>query len=215
MRSDHRLRRDRQGVIERLVRNVRHVDDHAEAVHFANHLAPESSETVVARLIRRRVAEIVVAEVGQSHRPDAEAMVDSQDRQIAVDLVATFDGQDGGDLPRAGDPLHIGGVERQLDLVGMSVQQLLEGVAQVQGPPHGIRPVVIGRNPESEKRRVNAALAQPRRINVPALLGLAEIDAIDEHPLESVYVSVDTDRLAGKDAADRCGREKQACEGLH
>src|SRR5581483_3343677 len=47
MRRDNRFGRYSQHVIERLIRNVRYIDDHPNSVHFADYAATHLSQTAV------------------------------------------------------------------------------------------------------------------------------------------------------------------------
>ena len=128
-------------VVEGLVGDVRDIHDHAEAVHLPHHLLAEFGEAVVRGLVGGGVGPVVVAEMGQRHRADAQALVHPQHREIVVDLVPAFERQDGGDPPglarSARRPRRSG---RQRDLIGMRVEQPLHGVAQIERAPDASAP---------------------------------------------------------------------------
>ena len=102
---------------------MRDVDHHAEAVHLAHHLLAELGEAVVLGLVGGGVRPVVVAEMGQRHGANAQAIIHAQHAQVVVNLVSAFQSEDCGDLASADDALDIGGAGGKLDLIGMRVQE--------------------------------------------------------------------------------------------
>ena len=193
MGSDHRFRAHRDGVIERLVGNMRNIDNHADGIHFANYLLAEIGEAIVHRRAGGRVGPVVIAKVRERHREDAHAPVHAQYGQVVVDLMAAFDGEYSGDFFLADDALYVTRASGKLYLVRMLIEDALHGIAQIEGPANGFWAVVIGWNPEREKWDMNAALAQARDVEHAVGQMLRDIDMLDEHALRSVIVAVDAE----------------------
>ena len=200
MGGDDRLRRHRERVVEGLVRDVRDVDDHSQPVHLPHDLAAEIGQAVVHRPIGGCVRPVVVAEVRERHRPDAEPVIDAEHGQVVGDLVAALEGEHGGDLAGLGDALHVRRGRGQLDLVGMRVEDRLHSVTKLQRAAHGLRALVEGGHPQREVGRDHARVLEPRQVDVPPARAPRDVLVAVEDALQRVDVAVDADE-ARVDAA--------------
>ena len=137
MRRNHGSRRHLEGVVERLVRDVRDVHHDAQAIELAHDVLAKWREAVVGRRVAGRVRPCRVAAVGQGHVPDAERGVRAQHTQVGIDHVSAFHAHERGDLAlryRALDIRH-GRGQHQFSRVGADGLPYL--VDLLKRPLHG------------------------------------------------------------------------------
>jgi len=136
VRCDHRFGADRNGIVERLVGDVRYVDQHSQAIHLLDDLLAEIGESIVLRLVCGGIGPFVVAEVGERHSADPQAMVHAQHRHVVADLMAAFERQYNRQLAGLGDALDVAGIQSLFRFALMRIEHFLRGVPEVEGPPH-------------------------------------------------------------------------------
>jgi small ligand-binding sensory domain FIST len=120
MREDHRGRGDVQGVAHRGRRGVRQVDQHADPLHLADHVAAEVGQPAGRRLVGGRVGPADVRVVGERHIPHAQRVQHPQRAERARDRVAALGAEQRGDPAGREDPLHVGGGQRELQRPGIA-----------------------------------------------------------------------------------------------
>jgi hypothetical protein len=84
------------------------IDQHAEAIHFVNDFLTEGGQAMVRGGIGRGVGPLGIRHVRQGHVPRPKLVHLPQDGQGVVDLVATFDTDQAGDLAGFVDAPYIG-----------------------------------------------------------------------------------------------------------
>ena len=101
---------------------------------------------------------------------------------------------------------------------GCVSKSALHGVAQVERAADGLGAFVVGGDPKREERRVDAALFQPRNIDVADGRALRDVGAVDEDALRGVDVGVHADVLARRSVAsneqEQCGTHGQTIPQL-
>src|SRR4030095_14650352 len=122
MRCNNRLAGDRERVVEGLVGDMGNVDDHPDAVHLPDYLAPEIGQAVVLGFVRGRIGPVGVAEVRQGHGADTQSLIYTEYCKVVVDGVAALDREDSCNLASFSDPLDIGRAQCELDLIWMRVK---------------------------------------------------------------------------------------------
>ncbi len=114
VREDHRSLDHVQRVVHRGNRDMRQVDQHAQALHLADHVSAEIGQTAGRRGIRGRVGPADVHVVGQGHVPHAELVQHAQRAERGGDAMAAFGAEQRGHPAGGEDPLHVGGGQREL-----------------------------------------------------------------------------------------------------
>ena len=222
MRGDHGSPRHLDHVPERLVRDVRDVDQHAEPVHLAHHLAAEVGETAVAPDVARGIGPAVAVAPGERHVADAEVVEVLDVLELVLDRVTSLQAHQAGDLAGGGGIPDVLRAHRERQAAGVPdelAQQRLDHLdrarAVLAGPPAArIRP-------DREELRVDAPALESLEIRVRAQLGSrrwrqvshqqhprldallagigavhAEIEPAVQNPDPDVVVAVDYDRVA-------------------
>ena len=90
MGSDDRRLRDIKRIAHRFVRYVRHVYEHAQAVHLAHDLFAKIAQTVVLLLATTRVGPVVCVVPRQCHVANAKTIKLPQRRERVLDRVTAF-----------------------------------------------------------------------------------------------------------------------------
>ena len=109
VRKDHRRLGHAHRVFHRVWRHVAEVDEHAEAIHLANHLFAELRQAAEHRRPGAGIGPGQVGRMRQRHVAGAERVHHAQRRQRVVDRVAAFHAD------QRPDPA---GLERALDVGG-------------------------------------------------------------------------------------------------
>ena len=178
MGGDDRHARQRQHLVERRVRAVADVDDHAEPVHLGHPLPAERRQAVPARLAGGAVGELVVAAVHRPGQPDAEPVEGGEQRQILAERPAVLDAMKAKCLPCA---------DQALGIVGRSVARPIRPRLSADHPPDRggadqrrvARPrIAFGgqralRRVDDEEAAIEPALVHPRQIDLAAVLVVA------------------------------------------
>ena len=137
MRRDDRDGRELQHVGERLVRDVRDVHHHAQAIQLAYHLLAEIGQAVVLRLVGGRIRPVVVLEVRQREIADAEPGEIAERAQIVVDHVAALHAHERRNLLLRYGAADIGGRGGEHQVVGVLTDAFVHAVNELQRPLHG------------------------------------------------------------------------------
>ena len=94
MGGDDRFLRRVQDIPEAVGGDVRHVDGHADAVHFRHDLASELRQAALAAFLVDAVGNVVAVAPGQGHAAHAQLVVHAQRFQAAVQGAAFLNGQE-------------------------------------------------------------------------------------------------------------------------
>ena len=128
---------DGDRVIERLVGDVRDIDQHAEAVHLEDDLLAAVREAVVVLDlgivdVTGRVGPFVGVRPAQGHVAHAEAVEIAQHANVVFDGVSAFDPQERGQFVLAVGALDVGDTERHHHAVGMAGRLLVDGIDEIE-----------------------------------------------------------------------------------
>ena len=177
-RPQRRVRRDQrrlarlQRVPERLVGDVRDVDQHAEPVQLADDVLAEIGQAVVLRRVAGRVAPVGVDAVRQRQVADAEALVVAQDGEAVVDHVPAFHPHQRRELAGLVRRAHLGRRGRQHDLVRVLLGEAADVIDQDQRPLDRLGAGDRAGHVDREERGVEAAFLDARQVDVVAVLAL-------------------------------------------
>ena len=152
--EDHRRLRDVEDLAHHVRRDVREVDQHAQPVHLAHHLAAERREPAVRRRVGRRVGPVGVPAVGERHVAHAELVVGAQRAEAVLDRLAALHAQERGDLALLPGALDVGGAGGEEERVrdrrrssGARGRSARAGCAPGSAVPTGCRRSRTGRRP--------------------------------------------------------------------
>ncbi len=164
MRTDDRRAADLERRHHRLVRNVREIDHHAQAVHFAHDLPAKGRQAVVERLVGAGIGPVVVLDVSQSHVARAQRVAHAQDGQGIVDRMTAFQADERGDLSLAVNADHVVGGKRCLQCVGIAGDEPMDTVDLLQQSGDGFAAPHGGGNIDGPKLAAHAAGFQALQI---------------------------------------------------
>ena len=194
------------GCRDGFVGGVGDVDHHAEAIHFANHIAAAIVQAVPFRRGAAGVCIIAGPVVrGKLDRPHAEAVHLADDGRVAIEIEAAFDIEHGGDLAVAVNALDVRRVAGDLDALAVAAdlfQRAVQHAHRLLGfEAAGI--VVLGHEDGKEERAESAFLGA-RQVELAVGFALADVAAVVELAIHGVYVSVE-DQGAGMQRAGAFG----------
>ena len=156
-----------QHVPERIVGDMRHVDQHPQPVHLRNHVAAEGAQAAPARLGRGAgVADLVAAGVRQGHIGDTHAVEHPQKGQVFLDRSAVLHAHENGNQAVTGIAAGLRGRRGQGRLVGVLLHDVIDLGDQFERPagrPVGRKGV---RRVDGEEGAVDAPLLHPREIDM-------------------------------------------------
>src|ERR1700730_3281547 len=104
----------------------------------------------------------------------------------------------------ADDALDISGAGRKLDLIRITVQHALHGIAKIQCAANGFRTFIKGRHPEREKWRVHAPFLETHQIDLAVGEFAPDIHVLYEHALHGVDMGIDSNDLRLEAARPLC-----------
>ena len=144
VREDDRRLRDVEHLAHHVRRDVRDVDQHAEPVHLAHHLAPERRQPAVRRGVGRRIGPVVVLAMRERHVADAERVVGAQRAEAVLERLAVLHAEERGDLALLTGALDVGGACGEEERVrdrrrssGGRARSVRAGCAQGSAAPRG------------------------------------------------------------------------------
>ena len=168
MGGHHRVGADVDGRRDGLVGSVGDVDHHAEAIHFANHLAAAIVQAVPFRRGAAGVG-IVAGPVvrGKLDRAHAEAVHLADHGRVAIQIEAAFDIEHGGDLAAAVNALDVRRGAGDLDALAVAAdlfQRAIQHAHRLLGfEAAGI--VVLGHE-DGKEERAESALFGARQVEL-------------------------------------------------
>ena len=109
-------------------RDVAQVEQHAEAIHFADDREAKRGQSVVNRIVGRAVGPIVILEMGQRHIARAKRVKAAQRGEIIADVVATLHPDQRGDASGAVDTADIIGGGGEFEIARVGGDQTLDDV---------------------------------------------------------------------------------------
>ncbi len=121
---------------------MRKVDDHADAVHLAHHLAAEAGQAGIDRLVAAGAEQALVV-VGELHEPDAELVEHLDQAQVVLDRRTVLEAEDDGGLAGGLGGEDVGGGAGGADEVAVPLETAVPIGDQLQGVA-GVLPVGEG-----------------------------------------------------------------------
>ena len=174
VREDDRRLREVEDLAHHVRRDVRDVDQHAEPVHLAHHLAPERRQPAVRRGVGRRVGPVVVLAVSERHVADAERIVGAQRAEAVLERLAVLHAEERGDLALLPGALDVGGAGGEEEGVRVGVDH---PAGELDLLELGARRVRQSRGDEDAPELArDPALAEPRDVGVDGRAALAQVD---------------------------------------
>ena len=173
-----------RGRVQRVVhggdRDVRQVDEHAEALHLRHDLAAEVRQAAAVRLVGRGVGPADVVVVRQRHVADAKGVQRAEHAERAVDAVAALRAEQGGDLARLERRLHVVGGQRELEAARVGGDHPVHHVDLLEDRRHGRVAREAGRDVDRPELAADPALHQARDVGVRAVdaPGQARLDRV-------------------------------------
>ncbi len=188
------------GLRHRFVRGMGDVDHHAEPVHFPDEGAAVIGEAVVLRRGTAGVGVVAGPVVGRElDGAQPEAVHLAEDRQVAIEIEAALNIENGCDFAAGADAVDIGGVAGELDrgrVAGDLVERGIEHPKGLLGLETG--GVVIFRHKEGEEHRAEAAFFGAGEVELAVGFTLADIAAMVEDAVDGMNVGVEDEGAAVK-----------------
>src|SRR4029077_8112723 len=115
-----------------------------------------------------------------------------------------FERQNGRDFMGSHDARDIGGAGRELDLIRITVQHALHGIAKIERTANGFRPFIKRGHPEREEWRVHASFLETHQVDLAVGEFAPDIHVLYEHALHGVDMSIDAYDLRLEAARPLC-----------
>ena len=163
----------------RVGRDVREVDEHADAVHLAHHLDAKGGEPADGRLVGGRVGPRDVVVVGQRQVTDTQHVQHPQGCEGTTDGVATLSPDEGGDPPRREDRLQLVRGASESQPVAIPGDHLMDGVDLFQGLDDRRAIGQRGGDPGRPELRADAAVPQPGQVGVRGGQALGKVQPVE------------------------------------
>ena len=195
VRGDHRRFRDAHHVGKRRIRNMGNVDDHAGAVHLADHLLSQFVQAVPFRLIGGGVGPVRGFGVGQSDVADAQAVEHTQHRRAVLQGVAALQTHERSDFAFGSNALHVRSGEGQLQAIRVFRCGAVHHIHHFHGALRAAVLQIVHRNVHREELAVEAAFTHARQILVTVWQALADVDAFLQHARGEIGMAVDDNGL--------------------
>ena len=222
VRGDQRRFADGDGIVERLVGDVRDVDQHAQAVHLEDDLLAAVGEAVVVLDfgivdVARRVGPFVGVRPAQGHVAHAEAVEIAEQANVVFDGVAAFNAEQCGKFVFAVGALDVGDAESHHHAVGMAGGLLIDRIDEIERVAGEVALVGFRVHPDGEELGAEIAGLGLVEADVAGVFGIGRSDVVVfvEKALRRVGVRVDDDGgvvdLAGLGADGGlrvCGNDK-------
>lgn len=176
-----------------VVAGVRDVDDHVEAVHLADQLAAVCGEAFGARGGAAGVGVVLVPVVcGELGRAQAHAVEVAEDTEVAVEVVAALDVEDGCDLSLGVNAIDVSGVEGWLD-EGAVFLKLAKGMVHAAKSLARLEAarIVLLWDVDGEEEGVFATFAGAGKVPLAVVVQVAHAAAVVELAVERVDVRVE------------------------
>ncbi len=148
------------------------IDQHAEAIHLADHGLAERRQAVVGRIGRRGIGPVVVLGVGEGHVARAGVVELTQHGHRVVDRMPPFDADQRRDLPGLVNADHIVRGERQRQRVGIERIEPMHDVDLFERRLHGIGPFHRGGHVDRPELAAHVTLTQSGDVGVQRILEL-------------------------------------------
>ncbi len=181
MGQQHRRGRERQQVVQHLVRRVRPVRHDAQAVHFRQQFLAQRAEAAIAWLLRRvgrTVGKLVMREMGKARHPHPHVVEGLDKRDILAQRIGVLDRHIDDALARRGDRGGVLRLQRELEIGGVGGHHVADRqaaqdreVARLAEPLDRQRSLPRIDRPEAA---IQAALLHARQID----LGIVAMDAM-------------------------------------
>ena len=188
----------RQHIVESLIRDVRDVHHHPQAIHFAHDLLAEIAEPVMRGLIGGRIGPIGIDHVRERHIAHAEGVEFIEVGQRIVDHVAAFDTHQDGDFTVSLGGANFSGRGAQDEIVRMARYSFADCADLHQRALHRRRSRDRPGNVNREENRAQAAFAHARDVYAAVRVPRAEVEFRIEQALSGVVVRVNHDRAEMK-----------------
>ena len=160
--------------IERSLRGVRDVDDHAQAVAFGHDLAAEIAQALVLGIpaVRRGVADVVVGGMAEGDVADVLVVEELDEREVPADGIAVLHADEGRELALFLEAPGAGRIDGQADHRSVVLRHLVDGRDGPQGAVLGLGVGLGGQGPLAdeggEELRVETAFLHPGQVDLAA-----------------------------------------------